>query len=60
MENLEYELDDPRLLTLDELMTDTSIFPPINNNSFGKATGTLIKALLNNLDGTPSKGAYGF
>ena len=34
---------------LDELVHNNSFFPPINNTSYGKATGSLIKTLLNNL-----------
>jgi hypothetical protein len=49
MENIDHELDDPRLITLEELLSNNSFLPPINNNSFGKATGSLVKNLLNNL-----------
>jgi hypothetical protein len=42
-------LDDPRIIALDEIISNNSFFPPINNNSFGKATGSLVKSLLNNL-----------
>ena len=50
---LDMDLDDSRMLTLDEMMRDTSIFPAISNNSLGKATNHLIKSLLNNIGNTP-------
>lgn len=38
------------------MISNTSIFPPIhNNNSFGKATGALVKSLLNNLGNGSNK-----
>jgi len=37
------------MINLDDLMSQTSIFPAINNNTYGKATGNLIKNLLSNL-----------
>mmetsp|Transcript_23036 Transcript_23036/g.22407 ORF Transcript_23036/g.22407 Transcript_23036/m.22407 type:complete len:112 (+) Transcript_23036:672-1007(+) len=47
-EDLDLEnLDDPRIMTLDEMMKSDSFFPPINNN-YGKATGALVKSLVNN------------
>mmetsp|Transcript_27435 Transcript_27435/g.20593 ORF Transcript_27435/g.20593 Transcript_27435/m.20593 type:complete len:102 (+) Transcript_27435:1715-2020(+) len=56
-EDLDLEnLDDPRIITLDELMKSDSLFPPINSNSYGKATGALIKSLVNNFSNEkPSK-----
>ena len=51
VEGLEFDLDDPRLLQLDEMINQQSIFPPINNSSYGKATNNLIKSLLNNVIG---------
>ncbi len=48
-EDLDLEnLDDPRLITLDEMISNNSFFPPIPQNTFGKATGALVKSLLNN------------
>lgn len=45
-------IDDPRLVQVDELVNNTtSILPPINNGSLGKASGALIKQLLDNLTG---------
>ena len=48
---MEFDLEDPRLLQLDEMINQQSIFPPINNSSYGKATNNLIKSLLNNVIG---------
>lgn len=56
------EIDDPRIIQVDELVSTTSILPPINNNTLGKASGALIKQLLDNLNGEqktkPSQLAY--
>jgi hypothetical protein len=49
VEGLEYDIDDPRMIQLDELMTQSSIFPPIQSSNYGKATGNMIKSLLNNI-----------
>ena len=38
------QLDDPRILELDEMISDPSYFPPIH--SYGKATGSMIKNIL--------------
>jgi hypothetical protein len=55
-EDLDLEaLIDPRIITLEEMITNNSFLPPINNNSFGKATGTLVKSLLNNLGSNGGK-----
>jgi hypothetical protein len=51
VEGMDFDLDDPRLLQLDEMINQQSIFPPINNASYGKATNNLIKSLLNNVIG---------
>lgn len=51
VEGLEFEVEDPRLIQFEDLMQQQSLFPPINNSSFGKATGNLIKSLLNNITG---------
>lgn len=49
VEGFEFDIDDPRLVQLEELMSQGSIFPPIQNTSYGKATGNMIKSLLNNI-----------
>lgn len=52
------DLEDPRIMNLDELISNTSLFPPIENRTLGKATGALIKSLLNSIpekDGSNSK-----
>jgi hypothetical protein len=43
------DFDDPRVIHVEELVNQTSILPPINNGSFGKHSGALIKQLLDNL-----------
>ncbi len=45
------DIDDPRIIQVEELVAQTSSFlPPINNNgSIGKASGALIKQLLEGL-----------
>ena len=43
------DLEDPRILNLEELISNTSLFPPIENRTLGKATGALIKSLLNSI-----------
>lgn len=48
MENIDIDLDDPRIIVLEEIMNNYSFFPPINNTNMGKATGTLVKNLINN------------
>ena len=48
-------IDDPRMIQVEELVSQTtSILPPINNNgSIGKASGALIKQLLDGLTHEP-------
>jgi hypothetical protein len=41
------------MIQVEELVNTTSILPPITNNSLGKASGALIKQLLDNLNGDP-------
>ena len=48
MAGLDNDLEDPRILQLEELMRNPSLFPPIHNPSFGKETNSLIKSLLSN------------
>lgn len=48
LEGLDYDIEDPRLLQIEELASQGSLFPPIQSTSFGKATNHLIKSLLNN------------
>lgn len=38
---------------MEELVNTTSMLPPINNQTLGKASGALIKQLLDNLNGDP-------
>lgn len=54
---MNYDFDDPRIITLEEMMNNTSMFPTISNNSLGKATGQLIKSLLNNLGSKGNNGS---
>lgn len=49
MENIEYDLDDPRIIVLEEMVNNYGFFPPIKNSNMGKATGTLVKNLINNI-----------
>jgi hypothetical protein len=48
MENMDIDLDDPRIILLEEIMSNHNFFPPINNSNMGKATGTLVRNLINN------------
>ena len=50
-EGFEYDIDDPRIIQFEELVSNNSFFPSINSTSLGKATGHLIKSLLNNFGG---------
>lgn len=50
IEGVEFDIEDPRLIQLEELITQGSLFPPIQSASYGKATSNLIKSLLNNFD----------
>ena len=48
-EDLDLEmLDDPRIVTLEEMMRSDSFFPPITQNSFGKAQNAVVKNILSN------------
>ena len=49
------EIDDPRIIMVEELVNQTSILPPINNGSFGKHSGALIKQLLDGFTEGASK-----
>lgn len=45
------DIDDPRMVQVEDLINTTSILPPISNATLGKASGALIKQLLDNLNG---------
>lgn len=49
LEGTGQDFEDPRIIQVEELMSNTSMLPPINNNSLGKASGALIKQLLDGL-----------
>jgi hypothetical protein len=51
VEGLEYDIEDPRMIQIEELMQQSSLFPPISNATYGKATGNMIKSLLSNISG---------
>jgi hypothetical protein len=57
---MEIDLEDPRLITLEEMLSQTSIFPAIASTSVGKATNNLIKSLLSNLGNHAPSQVYGF
>ena len=50
IEGVDFDIEDPRLVQLDELVHQGSLFPPIQSATYGKATSHLIKSLLNNFD----------
>ena len=54
---MDFDIEDPRMIQYEELAMQSSIFPPIQNNSYGKATGNLIKSLLNNVTGDKNSNA---
>ena len=43
------------MIQIDDLVHTNSTLPPISNNTLGKASGALIKELLNNLTGEGGK-----
>jgi hypothetical protein len=43
------------MIQIDDLVNANSILPPISNNTLGKASGALIKQLLDNLTGEGGK-----
>lgn len=47
------DIEDPRIIQIDDLVNANSILPPINNSTIGKASGALIKQLLEGLNGDP-------
>ena len=51
LNKLIWELDDNRLLSIDEMVIDNSLFPPIGkSNGLGKATNSLVKSLLGSVE----------
>ena len=58
VEGIEYDLNDPRVIQLEELMKNPSFFPAIEPKALGKVSGDMIKALLSNFNDkeSPKKG----
>lgn len=49
VEGMDNDLEDPRLVEIDDLMISPSLFPPIANTKSG-ITGKMIKSLLGNMN----------